>query len=646
MPDDTLILLTTPDFAKLRQMSLSSPKGMLWNDPAMKPFRDKFVSSWQEGVIKPLERELNTSLGSYASLPQGQVTLALTKASWQGTADQPPGLLLLLDARDKSGLLKTNLAELRKQWMATGRSLKTVRIRNVEFAIFPVTTNQVPKTLSKFLWRPPVFAPVSGSPDLQQGPVNPSAKSDPLLDMLSLVLTTSKELVVGQVDSLLVVGNSVPTVEKVVTRLTGGATPTLGETAAYQTSHQALFRDAPFYGWVNVKAFADILGHQPTDSQSSEVPDPFDSPTAEKVIRSTGLAGCKALAFSLSSSTEGSLLDLFLSVPEAARQGIFQILAGPAKEASPPPFIPADAGQFFRWRLDGPQTCATLGKVLTALSPQALGAIKLILDTADARAKQTDPGFDLKQSLLANLGDDLITYERAPRGGTAAALPSPPSLFLLGSPNPDRLAVALKRLFVIFPQGDTQAEREFLGRKIFSVPLPPLSMLMPGPSQGGAPSTLSWAGSGGYVAMSTDTALLEEYLRSSESQAKPLREKAGLLEAAQKVGGMGTGFFGYENEASAMRAAFAAAKNDPGASTNGIGPTLFPALPGISGPEKNLSAWMDFSLLPPFDQVAQYFYFTVYAASVNVDGLSLRVFAPTPPALRSKPVATSASNGH
>ena len=159
------------------------------------------------------------------------------------------------------------------------------------------------------------------------------------------------------------------------------------------------------------------------------------------------------------------------------------------------------------------------------------------------------------------------------------------------------MAVALKRLFVIFPQGDAPAEREFLGRKIFSVPVPPLPFLMAGPSRPTPARTLSCAASGGYVAMSTDTSLLEEYLRSSESQAKALREKPGLLEAAQKVGGMGTGLFGYENEADTMRAAFEAAKNDPGASTNGIGPSVFPGLPGITGPEKNLRDWMDFSLL-------------------------------------------------
>jgi hypothetical protein len=640
LPEDTLIMVTAPDFAKLRAIWQKSPKSHLWNDPAMKPLKDKFESRWQEEVVKPIARDLNVSFDTYANLAQGQLTFAVTKDAWQGNDDQPLGFLLLLDARDKAGLLKTNLADFRKQWVGAGKTVKTETIRGLEFSVFPVTTNDVPKSLSKFLWHPPVFAQVSNGPDIQQAPTPPSRKSDMLLDMLTVLLTASKELVIGQVDSLLVVGNSVKGVEKVVIRLTGGALPTVGELAAYQASHQALFRDAPFYGWVNVKAFADTLGRKSAENKAPEPDDPLEPLKLDKILSATGLAGCKALAFSLQNSNEGSLFQLCLSVPDATRQGLFQILTGAPKEASPPPFVSADTVQFFRWRMDGPKAWATIEKMLNDISPQTLSTVNWILDTANARAKLTDPGFDLKKSLLANLGDDIVSYEKAPRGNTPVELESPPYLFLLGSPNPEQLAVALKRLFVIFPQADAPAEREFLGRKIFSVPVPPMPFSLTGPSQPKLPRALNCAASGSYVAMSTDTALLEEYLRSSESQAKTLREKPGLLEAAQNVGGMGTGLFGYENEVENMRVEFEAVKNDPGASTNGIGPSVFPGLPGIAGLEKNLNGWMDFSLLPAFDKVAQYFTFDVYAGSANVDGLTLKAFSPLPPALRSNAVTT------
>ena len=638
LPEDTLIVLTAPDFPKLRQICERSPKGRLWNDVALKPLRDKFLDRWRQEVVKPLERDLGLSLDSYASLPQGQLTFAVTRNAWQGSEGQPLGYLFLLDARDKSGLLRTNLAEFRKQWVAAGKKLRTETIRNLEFSVLPVNSNDVPKTLAKFLWRPPVFAPVTTGPDIRQAPVEPSRQSDMLLDMLTVLLTTSKECVVGQVDSLLVAGNSIKDVEKVVIRLTGGTVPTLSDVAAYQASQLALFRDAPFYGWVNIKAFVDPLKRQSAETKPSEPADPLEPIKAEKLITATGLGGCKTLAFSLRHSNEGDLTQFFLSVPQAEREGLFQILATAAKQAGPPPFVPADVAKFLRWRLDGPRTWATLEKMIHELSSQSLSALNLILDTASARARQDDPGFDLKQALLTNLGDDVIRYERAPRGDTPAELQSSPSLLLLSSPNPEHLAVALRRLFVIFPQGDTLEEREFLGRKIFSVPVPPLPFLGTGSSRRTPPRTLSWAASGGYVALCTDTALLEEYLRSGQSQAKGLGEKPGLLAAAQKVGGMGTGLFGYENEADTMRVAFEAARNDPGASTNGIGPNLFPGLPGLSGPEKSLAEWMDFSLLPPFEKVAPYFSCTLYAASSNVGGLALKIFAPLPPALRSNAV--------
>jgi hypothetical protein len=57
---------------------------------------------------------LGCKFDDYSALLQGQVTLAVLQEGWQGKEkdDGEPAVLFLLDARDKSDLLKTNLANL------------------------------------------------------------------------------------------------------------------------------------------------------------------------------------------------------------------------------------------------------------------------------------------------------------------------------------------------------------------------------------------------------------------------------------------------------------------------------------------------------------------------------------------------------
>ena len=107
LPADTLFLLDAPDCAALRAASRQSPQWLFWNDPAMKPFHDKFMARWNEQFIAPLERDLGVKLSDFTDLPQGQLTFAVTQNGWTGGDDPLPGVLLLLDARGKSDLLKS-----------------------------------------------------------------------------------------------------------------------------------------------------------------------------------------------------------------------------------------------------------------------------------------------------------------------------------------------------------------------------------------------------------------------------------------------------------------------------------------------------------------------------------------------------------
>ena len=125
--------------------------------------------------------------------------------------------------------------------------------------------------------------------------------------------------------------------------------------------------------------------------------------------------------------------------------------------------------------------------------------------------------------------------------------------------------------------------------------------------------------------------MLEAYLRSDDSRAKPLRDTAGLADAIQHIGGAGGGLFTYQNQRENMREAFIALKKSS-TDNPASGGNVFSALPYAS-PEKIFSEWMDFSLLPDFDKVSKYFYFSVTGGNVTTDGLSFKVYAPRAPQL-------------
>lgn len=612
LPDDTLALFTVPDCAKSQATSQQSAQMQFWNDPAMRPFKDKFMTKLQSELVGPLERELGISVSNYTALAQGQLTFALVQNGWQGTTNPMPGWLLLLDTKSKSDLLKTNLAELKRKWSDAGKPLKTDKIHDVEFTILLLSSNDVPATLKNL-----------------SGPKAASASDVPADDTAPKPVAPTTELYLGQRDSLLIAGNSPKVIEKVLIALAGGESPVLGEQAAFEANQLALFRDASMYGWANTKILFDIL-NKSLATQAADQPDqpsmlPF---RPEKAIAATGLTELRTVAFSSHPSSDGNNAQVFLTAPEAARAGLLKILAGEAKETTPPPFVPADAVKFTRWRFGGQKTWDTLEKTLNDVSPQLLGGINFALMTAGASAKEKDPDFDLKKALVSNLGDDVISYQKSPRSKALADVAAPPSIFLLASPQPDKLLNALKTIFAMLNRrGDPPTEREFLGRKIYSIGAG-TAQLVNGDKTG--PRALSLATANGYVALSMDSATLEEFLRSGEKPGKPLREVAGFADAVAKVSGDGTSFFTYENQRETMRTTFELFKQFGSSSAAGS-PTG--ALGLVTG-QKFFKDWADVSLLPDYDLVAKYFNFTVSAGGATPEGLTLKIFAPTSPDLK------------
>jgi hypothetical protein len=593
LPADTLAFFTVPDCNAFRAVARTAPQMMFWNDAAMKPFHDKFIGKLNERFTAPLEHDLGVNVASFLDLLQGQFTLAVTVNGSNGHDDVPPGLLLLLDAHDQGDVLKTNLAALQKKWTAAGRALRTENFHGLAFTVVPLSSNDFTDIFPK-------RAPVSE--------IGKEPKPD-----------QPGEIYFAQFQSLLIAGSSAKVVEPVAAHLTGGNVPALADDATFAADKLAQFRAAPtYYGWFNGKAFFNLISKSEDDSTDSAMPSLVPKMSGAKSLAATGLDGLKSASFALRETPDGSTLVFHLNAPADARTGLMKILALPDKDASAPVFVPGDAVKFSRIRLDGKQAWTELQKMVAALSPSGLASLNSVIDMANSFAQQKDPGFDLRNNLINNLGDDIISYQKGPTGSSLAALANPPMLYLVAVNNPDQVIQAIKVIAaMISPQDASAQPRDFLGHKIYAI-----AMRQQHNANGTATTAppLNISSGGGYLAFSIDPAILEEYLRSADGQSKPLREIAGLADAAQHVG-MGGGLFGYQNQRETMRSSFKLLKDASVADTT---MRMFPPV---------MREWLDFSLLPDYDTVAKYFFFSVYGGNANSDGLTLKVYSPRPPQL-------------
>ena len=551
----------------------------------MKPFVDRVTLHLREQILIPMEKDLGIQLSDYTSLPRGQVTLALVRGDWNGAPGQTPAWVLVADTRDQAGELATRLGELRRKWTEAGKPLKTSTLRGVEFT-----------TIS--------FRP-------EEWNAGAAAGSDPVPEL---------EITFGQSGSLLLIGNASPVLEKILARQAGGTVAALIDDNQFARDFQSRFRQSLIFGWLSAEA---ILKTVRTTMQSGDQdkPNPLGLDPI-KIMDAIGIDQIKTLSLSYRDENGNSFGEGFLSAPASPRQGLLKILALEPRDASPPPFVPADAVQFSRWRLDGKRAWADLEAMIGKINPQLAGLLQM---TVSALGKDKDPNFDFKQNFIGNLGNDLISYKKAPRNNTLESLASPPEMYLIGSPNPTQLAAALRTaegLIAVEP-GLKAREREFLGRKIFTLPLPSA----PAPEGTTVPEqAIHFAASDGYVAISSDVALLEEYLRTPGEASSPLRAVPGLQSASEKVGGMNTGFFAYENSRETIRSTWQTLKANSGTLTQMLAIPQQQA-PGV-GPTED---WLDFSLLPEFDQVARYFHFTVVSGGASAEGLGVKFYSPAPP---------------
>ena len=214
-----MAVITVPDYQKMHGALQQFPLWLLWNDPAMKPFHDDFMTKWDAKLGASQQKDFGMKLDQFLPMLQGQLTFAVTANDWQGGDNGSPAMLFLLDAKDKSNLLATNLTALKQAWRNSGKTVRTETVQNIKFSVVTFSTN----TVATFPTGPP-----------QNVPSNPSQNT----------------LYIGQYKSLLIAGTSIKAVESVAAHLNGGANPALKDNAQFRADQLSHFYNSPLcYGW-------------------------------------------------------------------------------------------------------------------------------------------------------------------------------------------------------------------------------------------------------------------------------------------------------------------------------------------------------------------------------------------------------------
>ena len=578
LPPETLAFFTVPDMNKARAEWQKDPMAQLWRDPAMKAFADKFEAGIRLHLLVPLEKELGAKLEEYTDLAQGQITLALLNAPDPIAPFEPHGVLII-DAGNNAPALGKKLGELKAKLTAEAKPHKIQTVRGAEF--------------------------ISMGKQGKGGQIH-----------------------LGQAGELLLVGDHLPTLERVLARQGANPAPGVGENMRFASRQTAQFRDALGYGWVDceplVKALIDALG------KNMPQPSPENPMAMEpgRIVHALGLNGLKAIGVSMHTGPEGGLAEIFLDVPAAGRRGLFNLMTTEARDTTPPAFVGANVSKYVRWRQDLPLFWKNMIGIANEISPIAGPMIGFF----EGSIREKDPTFNLQAQLIANLGDDVVVIEQTPRGGNKLEdMLGSKAIFLIGSPKPEAVTKAMRTM--MSATGKEPRVRESEGRTIYSFGDDAGALENSEPKSPVAGVHL--VSSPGYLAISTDLASLENYLRGAKNDGNALKDLPGFAAAATKVGGLNTGSFGYENSRETMRGLWQTVQKNPNLIRDLTGP-MFGAAAKKSKPTGADLAWIDLAALPPFEKVERYFHFWVYGTQTTPEGVQIRYYGPNPPGLSKK----------
>ncbi len=361
LPDSTIAFVKVQNATALREAFGQSQLGQLWNDPAVKVWKDE-ISERLDMVSDAIKKELGVTLREFVELPQGPAAIAILKIE---NRDLPLALMVIADAGKNSATMNDVLIRATKQVEGDGTKISTELFRGVTIHILEITKDEKPaKAKDK-----------ENDDEEDDGPRSPIVWANQgSVFFISTDLEAVKDLIAHE----------------------QGRDNALASSAAYVEAVKKLGADTSVFWFVDLLKAGKLISEQVTVRA-----DAVDVREAATLVQRIGLGSLKAVTGSFvpdAGNREGISKTMILL--QGPAQGLLKAFRLPEVALQPEPWVPASVASYqsISWDLDN--AFVVLSELANLIEPGLIDAIQQQLVDPEGGKP-----LEFKQDIFDPLGD-------------------------------------------------------------------------------------------------------------------------------------------------------------------------------------------------------------------------------------------------
>ena len=485
LPDSTVFLVKISDVKALREAFRQSQYGQLWNDPALKDFRED-LSAKMKDASNTLKDKIGVTLVELFELPQGGLAIAAVALE---DPKLPVGLAIIADAGKNQEKMVEVMNRSTKQAEESQAKVSTEAFQGLTLHII----------------QPPA------SKDKKEDDAKPEAPRPPL------VWTNS--------GSLFYIASNINVIKDLVTHADGRSTGSLATVDSYSKTQAKIGS-----GDAQILWFLDIAKVTKIATKATAKGGEAQAQQVEFLINELGISGLKSVGgtLALNAGNYNSLTKTFFLAPMPV-QGLLKLFSLPPVNLRPEAWVPATVASYqsLSWDLDNAYNA--INDLVNKFQPGMLN----VLEQQLAGPEGGQP-LSFQKDIFGPIGDriTLISDFKKPINENSQRM-----LVGLALEDPKAFQTTLSRVMEL--AGAAPKKREFQGTTIYDFELPNLPAANGANVQLGARGPVSLAIAKDTLFLTSDTTLLEQILRPG---GVPLADSPVFMTVAkeipQKVSGM------------------------------------------------------------------------------------------------------------